>query len=414
MKIVPTLGGVENVQCIQGGEWHGNWQRRMCDNIINHSKSITQCMRQAGKGYTLTECCNAALLGGLIVTIAMPTLTQSQRILFRSIVNGMAKLERKSGGKLRRIRDTETEVLWSNGAELRALSSNEASQKEGYTSDWVVIDEAHNADPSILKIFQPFTNQAKRYGRAKLVINGIGGHPASLIESAKSMTGWSSLRITPDEVAQDNPTYIPIIEDARETLSPEEFRQHYECLPVLEGSRYIFPIVNDAQPLPDCGITSTYYFGIDVGRIHDATFVSVIETRGGIANIVDEDSFTGCDFYEQAQRIFKFIDKYQYRPGNVAIEVNGMGYGLYDVLHNGPLYGLIPVTSTDKLIVSVIFKLQDLMRKKRLGISAPKLYKEFAEITYEVKDTGRYAFQHSDPLSSVITGFTIASQAVAA
>jgi len=400
LKRAVTVALVYAVAALLGQFWHGLWQRRLVWNIVNNERVINQAPRQTGKGWVLALCCATALLCGLIVTIAMPTLTQSQRILFRAITGNMAKLERVFGSKLRRIRNTETEVLWSNGAELRALSSNEASQKEGYTSHWVVIDEAHNAQPSLLAMFNPYLTQARREGIAKIILNGIGGHPSSVIEAMKD-NGYSSLRIDDEIVQADNPSYAPIFEEARQTLSETEYRQHYKCLSVLEGSRYIFPIVNDAIELQRDIAPVRFHFGIDVGRVSDLTVVSVVERCGDSMNLVNELHIGACPFPEQAARVYQFIDGYPYLPEQIGLETNGMGIGLYDDLVK-KIFGVRPIRMTYELKRSAIFELQRLMKLRKFGVAEPRARGAFRDLTYEVNETYKYAFAHSDSLSALI------------
>jgi len=223
--------------------------------------------------------------------------------------------------------------------------------------------------------------------------------------------GFSALHITPDEIVRDNSTYEPVFIEAKSILSDEEWRQHYECLPVLEGSRYIFPMIQKCIDLPDYGMKSRFYFGIDVGRTSDNTVVSVVESRGDRANLIAEKRMTGNDFLEQAAMVHRFIDTYLYRPEDVAIEVNRLGVGLYDILQNR-MYGIKPVNMNYQIKQSSIFELQRMIRERKLGISDERAYKELSELTYEVRENYKYIYAHSDSLSGLIIARCASQQAV--
>jgi len=251
--------------------------------------------------------------------------------------------------------------------------------------------------------------QARRRGTAKIILNGIGGHPGSVIEAMKER-GFAALLIKPEEIIADNPSYKPVFDEARQLLSDDEWNQHYECLSVMEGTRYLFPILQPPLVLPDYD-TPRFYFGIDVGRTSDNTVVSVVEGCAGNYNHVEEMRMSGTDFLSQSVRIHRFIDKFPYVPQNVAIEVNGLGIGLYDVLSKA-MYGIQPVSLNYELKRLIIFQIQKLVRDRKIGFADERARKELEDVTFEMKENYKYIYAHSDTLSALIMAFCATQKAV--
>lgn len=402
----PTMAFVERVMMLLGMTWLGPWQKRAMEHLITHRRRTLKMPRQTGKSECvgLYACC--LLLLGFVVTVLMPTYTQAQRILFRDKISAkMRKLEHVMG--LRRVVDTTTEVVWANGAALRALSINDSSQKEGYTTDEMIIDEGHNAYRQLLDVASPFITQAKRRGTDGICVLGVGGMLDTLIECLSADGLYEPLWITPQDVTAADPSYVDVFEEYRRTMTAAGYAQMVECKPVVAGLNSIFGKLPGA--LPSKFKTCDYYFGIDVGYSHDDTILTVLAAYPDCTNLVDEFKVTyggQTGFIEQARRIYEYIDThYLFRPENIGVEVNGLGVGLWEQLNERVILGGYkagPIVMTEKLKRTMIEDIQRDIRGGYFGVALDDVRRSLEGLTYEIKDNGKIEYQHSDRLSALL------------
>lgn len=400
-----------------GNEWLGIWQKSAAYHIANDSDVIIQGPRQAmGKTHLGALIAAGYLIAGGSVIQGMPTLQQGKTLLFRRtsqmVTNIKARLPR---GVMRVETDTTTEKSYSNGATFQLVSAEQMKDKdhppEGYTCDCLIIDEGHRATEEILGICLPFLFHAKREGTDKTVILGVGGHRLSLIEAMKKK-GFSPKRVTPDIITAADPTYQVVFDDFKQKLTDTEYRQHILCEQVSEGMQKMFGPILAAEPLAPVDIPKfgeNILFGIDVGRSSDRTCIAVLRRRAGYTDLIGTyyttGPFTTRENNGQDVRIFSYIDQHLYNPGNIAIEVNGLGYGLWDILKKDMFIAIQGVPLTYKLKRQLVDMLTRDIREGIFRCEQQKDIDELEGLEFEINETGKYKWEHSDLLSAILMAY---------
>lgn len=395
-----TLTSIENILALVGSEWWGPWQQDIARFIIDNESSIVQAPRQTGKTYILALLCVANILAGKSVIIAYPILAQAKRLLFREIKRQMAILKGYyPKGCLRKDVDTNTEILWKNGGSLLAISLDTGAQKEGYTADVLIIDEAHRATDEVLGLCLPFLLQAKLRGEGKLVFLGIGGHVKSLVETEKEH--HPSLKVLPSEIIEQDSRYEAIFKEFEDQLPPVEYEQHILLHSVSEGLQRLFPEILMAEPVSDPGMI---YFGIDVGEKRDYTLVTALRHSGDYYDLVDVFRTKG-DFIDQSggqeQRIAEFIKQHPHRNENITIELN-FNSMLGQSLQTNHFFGMNGIHLLYKNKKALSDALINIVKEGKFRVVNEEYKKDLESLRFNIKVNGTWEWSHSDLFSSLL------------
>lgn len=369
-----------------------------------------------GKTHLDALTATAFLVHGGSVIQAMPTMAQGKTILFRD-TSGMVNAikERLPRGAMRVETDTKTEKSYSNGAKFQLVSveqmKDEEHPPEGYRAELIIIDEGHRATEKILGICTPMLFWARKAGVAKLLISGVGGHRLSLIEAMKKK-GYTVARATPDMILQADPSFQKVFDEFKGELTDIEYRQHILCEQVSEGMQKMFGPILHAEPLSPVDIPKfgeNILFGIDVGRSSDRTCIAVLRRRAGYTDLIGTyyttGPFTTRENNGQDVRIFSYIDQHLYNPGNIAIEVNGLGYGLWDILKKDMFIAIQGVPLTYKLKRQLVDMLTRDIREGIFRCEQQKDIDELEGLEFEINETGKYKWDHSDLLSAILMAY---------
>lgn len=419
---LPTKKMLDKFLRLLEEEYWKPWQVNMATQLCESVQVILQgCRQAAGKTHITSRYCALCIIMGICVIIAMPTMKQAKSILFRRIASVVATVQKLTGIRelLPTESDTKTEKIYGNGAELLALSLDKVAEKEGYTTQVLVLDESQTTDRGVLGVFLPFIAVAKKERRAKTILLGRGGHEKSLIEEMKG-EGFALVRITPTEILPYDPSWEYVFDEFKRDLSEEDYRQHILCETVSPGQHTIFPFISAAVPIPletaSKWPAAQNNFGIDVGRTSDRTCVAVLQSHCGYIDLVDVYYDTGpfTTLTEQGKengqcvRVYAFIEQFPYRPGDMAIEINGLGVGLYDILiaryfHNIQGVHLLGATKKDGgMKKALINLLQKYCRDGIFRCANPEWMDELVRLQFEITDEGKYKWGHSDLLSAIL------------
>jgi hypothetical protein len=393
----------------------------MAEHLIIYLQIILQAPRQVGKTYVVALLAVAYILCGGTVVIGMPTIRQTKSVLMFTILKMIAKL-RTVSPVFRKLLYADIgnrgEQVYRNGGRLIVISMKQVTgseseiSEEGHTSDLNIIDEGHRGKREILGVISPYLTQAKRQGWGRSVILGVGGHKSSLIEEMKT-EGYAAIHFDRQAIESVDPSYGLVFDDFKRELTPIQYRQHILCEPVAEGMHKIFGPITIAIPFKqeDLGKSrEAMYFGIDVGRVTDMTLVSALRQRFGYLDLVDTYATTGDFFMDdgsgQDERVYAWVDMFKWSADRIAIEINGLGCGLYDVLKVFRLLGSIQGVHLDhglkKFIIDEIIK--D-VRDGKFRCVRQEDADHLEGLQFEIKENGNYIYEHSDLLSSIIMAY---------
>ncbi len=415
MKRLPTFALVDLVRELAGQRWRP-WQPDMVRHMLAHPYSVIQGARQGtGKTSTTSKFIAACVALGLSVGVGMPTLRQGGRLLLRETLRRLEPLEAGLPAAFKRVVKNSLEYVWKNGASLTALSTDDAARAgaQGYTFDVLVIDEGHESKPeNTLDIFLPLVDVAMVEGRGRVVVLGVGGTLDSTIETVKAK-GWPSLTIDDQRIIREAPAWAPIFEARKRDFSERQYRQMYQCLPVLLGGGHaILPgLVASGEPRWQGGMTLPT-LGVDVGRHNDATIAAVLEHRQGLVVWGDTLVLEGMPLTEQVPLIAEHARRNRVRHEHIAIEVNGIGQGLYDIATHGPaapLLGCQAVALDYGLKSDVLEQMNRDAREGVLVIPDEARRQHLSGLRYVTKSASRGGvrldYDHSDELSAGVMAY---------
>lgn len=416
-----TIDSVERILHVLGYEWRGPWQREAVEACCDYPEVVIQGSRQVfGKTFCVGLFEASRIIAGNTVTIGYPTLAQATRLLSERVIGNVSAFGNAMEAELKRkfwkkSREQTTYQRWAlvddpkHEGKLYVLSANEVSvhPPEGYTTDDLDLDESHRLTQKTLGIFEPFTDIATETGNAHIIYLGVGGHKASLIETKKQQAGVKVVRWPASRIVEVEPRWAEVFEKRRASLSDWQWRQHYECLQSTEGMRLMFPdpipVEISTQEWQRRGLAPVLFFGIDVGKVVDSTVVKVISVvnsdAGYLINEIDTYEISGISYTDQADAIFKFIDRYGWRKENIVVELNGVGQAFFDILNDGPLRGIRGINTTADLKESFWHQMSMMIREGRYACKRDESRLHYEGMMYEnVPSAGGFKmeFEHSD------------------
>jgi hypothetical protein len=411
---------VDLVREVNAQRWRP-WQPRIIEHVLRYPRTVIQGARQGtGKTSTLAKFIVACVLYELSVGVGMPTLRQGGRLILREVLRRIEPFQRGMGSALRLQVRNSLEYVWANGGSLTALSTDEAARAgaQGYTFDVLIIDEGHETTPeATLDVFAPLTDVAMMERRGRIVVIGVGGTPGSLIEQVKDR-GYAQLRIDDEEIVRLAPAWAEVFAQRKQEFSERQYRQMYRVLPVLLGGGHaILPDLRAEGKAKWLGGGTIATLGVDIGRSRDQTVATLLEHRQGLKVWQETLVLEDMPFTQQVPLVVEFARARQVRPENIAIEVNGLGQGFYDIAAFGPG---APLRGSQAVMLDYGLKhdvLELMNRDARDGTlvvpdhpgRGASLRQHLSGLRYVVKAGSRGAvrldYDHSDDLSSGIMAY---------
>lgn len=180
------------------------------------------CTRRAGKSRTtaarvLARCLTRPRYKSLVFS---PTEDQSKEFL-----NYVREMNADLGCPVPLIRESMTELAWSNGSLVKAKPDSPRGSR-GFTPDLVVVDEgAQVSDELFLSI-----NPMMALGKAEMMILstpfGKLGWFFDIWDSPAKLAYWTQFRVTADQCPRID---RGILEEHRATMPPRWYEQEYNC-----------------------------------------------------------------------------------------------------------------------------------------------------------------------------------------
>lgn len=381
--------------------------------LMGGRKRILQAARQSGKTFLTALIITAYVVCGCRVIILLPTLKQGSRLIFRQVRLNIKHLEKFFPAALShnpRGSDEEAsnqgEILCANGGQVVVLSSDEFANREGYTCDLVVIDEAHKAKPIVLADISPTLNVARETKQDRTILLGIGGFRRSLITTARTERGFVQKIFDCWEILKSYPPFQNVIDEERETLTEIEFQQQYECKDVASGEMLIFPVaLLKAFVLPrGYDKTPQNFFGIDVGKIRNMTLCVHVEKFNDVVVVGDYFEQGRVSYFIIAANVIGFMMRFPIELKNIIVELNGPGHGFLDIIER-VWNGVRPpgITMNAKRKHRIIVAMQKLAEEGKLVVTNKVMRQELESLTMELDDFGNVKkYEHSDHLSALI------------
>lgn len=415
--------------------WKGDWQRDAIQHVMANTYSTEQMARRLGKSYGTALIATTYIGAGLPVLGALPTMQQGSRQIFRQVSRNLSFLGLIFPTLAKRIIDNMSNILMPNKGEITLLSADKGAEKEGYGGAFLFVDEAHKCDVSTLQIFQPFTDDYVREGVGRVLLLGIGGPPDSAIEymqnppefqddmvsetDAPIATKYAPFRLDADDLAEKHPVLKPTFDKALALLGVEGYNQHYRCKTVPVGTRMIYPGLKrylEAKVETD---TPRYVFGIDVGKVKDATVICVLRVKEAkqlgvkALELVEFHEIRGSRYPEQAPLIMDYIWKFypaarERELNNINIETNGPGEALADILEDMGIVDLQRSWTDDKWKRLIIRDLQQGSRQGWFACPDSIAYRQLSSLSFEIDGFGKEKWEHNDLHSALLKAAEIA------
>lgn len=388
--------------------YKGKYQQRLIAEALKYNTVVIKAARQSGKSFIASVIATAYLMLGENVIIALPTLTQGTRLIFNQVRKNLMRLQRYKElyPALRFVINNQYNLELANGAKIFVLSTSEHANREGYTASLLIIDEAHQAESSVLEELSPILNIAREDDKDKIILLGIGGFKKKLIEIAVSEMGFKQVICDCYEVAEDYPPYQKIIDKDRKILTEEAFKVHYECKQVMIGATQIIDNIRLVEPIS--GFKHCIH-GIDVGGTSehsDYTVVIRLEKNDKYElNIVSMLKMRNVKALKESDILVDYINQVDRWPGAVGIEVNGIGSKLRDIIQV-KIPDIVSVHMSNVKYqgkkYQLINQLQKLCIDGKITTSDKKIKDELESLSVEINDDGVIKYEHSDILSALI------------
>lgn len=392
----------------------GAWQRELFRALDQHQMVAVRMPRQTGKTRALRALTAGTVAIGGGVLVGMPTLLQSGRVFMDELNDELRQVAPQLGMETHKREGLSSR--WNTGGKIIALSLSGGAKVEGVTGDLLLIDEAHDIDVTAFEKLYPAISQAIRAGTFRVIFTGIGSlHASSLLVQARQRMGAHDFHVTPEQIAAADPSYLPVFDRFRATMTTAGYRLNIECLDAEAGLHAIYPRIVERAAYPAVTLHQRprYYFGIDVGLTSDETVVVVLETQAGVGNLVDVYRTSGRSFSQQAEEVRRFIDRYPYRQEDIHCEVNGLGAGLYSALVDAGWGRISGIHVTLSLKAALIQRTQKMMESGVLGVPEETWRAELQALQFEHKGVteDKTEWDHSDLHSALLMAVSAMGQA---
>lgn len=309
---------------------HVNQQKIFDSVAIDGTQfTIVAAGRRFGKTYTsLALALEWAINRGKVVWWVSPSYSVSDsqwRRVKRSIGNLYS-------GKSEQGRRLEFYYEWQDGTqqfgELTFKTGDNPDLLRGEGLDLLIIDEAAFVDPRLWETLRPALVDNK--GSAVIISTpyGLNWFYKMFQRGMTDSTGrWKSWHFT----SYDNPLLDPAeINSAREDMPEDRFQQEHMAV-FADDQSAVFRNLDAAAVVPKQTqriANHIYLMGVDWGRKHDATVITVIDATTG--EQVWMDRFTQTAWSVQKARLKSAVAKW--RPKKIYIEENAAGQPVIESL----------------------------------------------------------------------------------
>lgn len=250
-----------------------------------------------------------------------PTDSQAQKV-YKEIVSAVVE----SGCILtKRMPKGDTEIVFTNGSKILFRSAASADSLRGPSVNYMILDEAAFIKKETVEtILLPMLSVR---GKKCLFISTPKGknYLYEYFLNGGSVPKWRSLRYSTYDSPFANDELIDMF---RQTLPPKLFQQEVEAEFVDSSS--VFNNISEVmcldgydEPLKD----ESYYAGIDIGLINDASVLCILDGSGNLIKYYRWNNIEAPELMNQIEDINK-----KWKFNKVIIESNNQGLTIYQDL----------------------------------------------------------------------------------
>lgn len=318
---------------------------------------------------------------GSVVYWVSPTDSQSNRI-YKDIVNAIWE----SGAiKSKKEPKGDTEILFYNDSKILFRSAASEDSLRGPSVDYMILDEAAFIKKSTYE--EVLSPMLAAKGKKCVFISTPKGknYLYELFLNGQKYPNWKSFRYS----TEDSPfASKEFIESQRLTLSPKIFQQEY--LAEFIDSSSIFNNISEVSTIDmiDSPIKGdTYYAGIDIGLINDASVLSIINSNG---EMVKYYRWENIESPELIQDIININSKWNFKK--ILIENNNQGLPIYQDLRR-KINNIEQFNTNSKTKVEMINDLIHAFNTKSLRIPKDEYLRiELEAFIFKQNDNGHIKF----------------------
>ena len=366
--------------------------------------------RQVGKSFTLAASLVYKALqkdGNLSLCVSVNSRSASE--IIRKSQSFAQAVKELSGGKVT-FSSSFDQIRFSNGSRVLSLPSTSDSLR-GFTAACVAIDEAAFI-PNLDDVLQAIGPTLSRNPDSALLLAstpaGKNGPFFDIWEKAKSDPEWHAQTTTILDAANEG---LDVDVESLKSLCPDPraFEQEYMCVFQQEFGTMLDTTLLDFSP-PPASLSHHSWAGIDVGRTHDRTCMSVIREFGDSVFVDELLTLDNTPYQEQLD----FIARLHAQRGFTAayVDAGGIGNAVAEFAHAkiSPVIRPFTFTSSNKTPLHEAFR--DLVFRKRIlfrdtlrDLVVPQIanVQRIVTASGDVRySAGRNDCGHSDAISAIL------------
>lgn len=254
--------------------------------------------------------------------------------------------------------DSKTELGIAGAGRILSLPQNPNTVR-GFAGDVYLDEFAHHRDArEIYTAAFPATTR----GYNLSVVSTPLGESGRYHELWAGDNDFKQYRVTIHDAVADGLDVD--VEAIRRNMDAESFRQEYECEFIDERTAY-FPyelLLRSTGRMPG-EYSGSMFFGVDVGRKHDRTAVSVVQQLGDKLFVYPVEAMKNTEFAIQRRAIIQMW--HDRRGRRMAVDASGIGMQLAEELRK-QLGTVEPVTFTNSVKEELVVRVKRLLEDGNL------------------------------------------------
>ena len=297
----------------------------------------------------------------------------------------------------------ELTIEYINGSSIQFLSAERPDSIRGFSFHYLVVDESAFLKQDAFD--QAILHTLSALGKKCLLISTPKGKNWFYNWYLKGLDNRDDV-ISFKGYATDNPFVDQqFIIEAKQSMPPSVFKQEFEAEftddgnDVFKNLEHVSIISRWREPQT----TNRYYIGIDPALSGDYSVLSIMDDMGRVCFISRQTNTTVQSLAGEYNRIIG-----RYAPRSIAIETNGLGIGLYELIDSRNKVNW-KTTNDNKAkgIQKLIYDIENSEIELPSRDVMPECWDEFSAFSYSQSPTGKLVFSapngyHDDIVMSIM------------